>query len=47
MFDTETNDTNPGTPQQVDNFLDQSFELQDHDEYDDIRFDDFEDLKKQ
>ena len=42
MFNTETNDTNPGTAQPAENFLDQSFELQDHDEYDNILFDDFE-----
>ena len=42
MFNTETNDTNPGAAQQAENFLDQSFELQDHDEYESISFDDFE-----
>ena len=42
MFNTETNDTNQGATQQAENFLDQSFELQDHDEYESISFDDFE-----
>ena len=42
MFNTETNDTNQGATQQAENFLDQSFELQDHYEYESISFDDFE-----